>query len=319
MDFPDVSIIIPTFNYGHLIEETLNSIICQSFENWECIIVDNGSTDNTKEIVSNWISKDSRFKFIKIEHTTTSSCRNKGLSASRGKFLQFVDADDQISEGKLKNQLELFNKNPTASIVYSNAMYYDHGFSNNLRYTLDESNKPWMIEFTGFSWDLLPSMLHKNVFVISSPLFKRRVYEETNGFNDAMNWVEDWEFYFRCFSKNYFVVFDNSKDSSSLIRVHPKSLSRNKIMMHEQSLLARNEVLITLNNIKKHPQYKLLEDDNFKHILFLHKSLAKEYASTSSFRSKKHLIKYSLKSKEYRFLLKVILSVFMHSKIEIPD
>jgi glycosyltransferase involved in cell wall biosynthesis len=319
MELPEVSIIIPTFNYGHLIEETLESISNQSFENWECIIVDNESTDNTEEVVKQWIQKDKRFKYLKIKHSTTSTCRNKGLEISRGKFLQFVDADDQISEGKLENQLELFKANTNASIVYSNAKYYDHGNSNKLRYTLDESNTPWMVEFTGYSWELLPQMLKKNLFVISSPLLKRVVYEETKGFLDKLNWVEDWEFYFRCFAKNFYVVFDNSENSSSLIRVHPKSLSRNKIRMKEQSLLARNEVMITLNSINKHPQFLLLKEDNHKQLLFLHKSLAKEYSSTSSFQSKKHLINYSLKSKEYKFLLKIILSFFMNTKIEIPD
>jgi len=319
MELPEVSIIIPTYNYGHLIEETLESISRQSFKNWECIIVDNESNDDTEKVVNQWLLKDIRFKYIKIKHCTTSACRNKGLEISKGKFLQFVDADDQISEGKLKNQIELFEANSNASIVYSNAKYYDHGFSNKLRYTLDESNKPWMIEFTGYSWELLALMLKKNLFVISSPLLKRTVYEETKGFLEKLNWVEDWEFYFRCFAKNYFVVFDNSESSSSLIRVHPKSLSRNKIMMHEQSLLARNEVMITLNNINRHPHFLLLKEDNYKQLLFLHKSLAKEYASTSSFQSKKHLISYSLKSKEYKFLLMIILSFFIPTKIEIPD
>ena len=215
MELPEVSIIIPTFNYGHLIEETLESISNQSFENWECIIVDNESTDNTEEVVKQWIQKDKRFKYLKIKHSTTSTCRNKGLEISRGKFLQFVDADDQISEGKLENQLELFKANTNASIVYSNAKYYDHGNSNKLRYTLDESNTPWMVEFTGYSWELLTQMLKKNLFVISSPLLKRVVYEETKGFLDRLNWVEDWEFYFRCFANNYYVVFDNSENSSS--------------------------------------------------------------------------------------------------------
>jgi len=320
MQLPEVSVIIPTYNYGHLIEETLLSISNQSYKNWECIVVDNQSTDNTEQIVLNWTKSDKRFKYLKIQHSTTSGCRNSGVKISKGDFIQFVDADDQIAEDKLKNQIELFRQNSNASIVYSNAMYYDHGNNKSLRFTIDNSNEPWMVEFTGYSLDLLPRMLKRNVFVISSPLLKRSVFEETKGFFEPLNWVEDWEFYFRCFVQNYYIVFDSCQNSASHIRVHNNSLSRNKIRMCEQALLARNRISKMLNGIKNYSRKLELCESNNKEQIYLYKTLAKEYAINSPLISKKYLINFALKSKDFKFFCKVIASfIFKKVKIEIPE
>jgi glycosyltransferase involved in cell wall biosynthesis len=319
MQSPLVSVIIPTYNYAHLIEETLESILQQYFKNWECIIVDNQSTDNTQEIVLKWVNKDDRFKYLKIAHSTTSKTRNVGIKASKGDYIQFIDADDQVSKGKLKNQIELFANSPKASIVYSNAKYYDHGVNNELRFTLDKSNKPWMTEYTGNSWELIPLMLKKNIFVISSPLIKKDLLLKTKGFNEKLNWVEDWEFYFRCFAENCLIVFDNAEDSSSLIRVHPNSLSRNKVMMLEQSLITRNIAFKILNNLKGFPQSKVLINENKKQILFLHKSLASEYEKKSKINRNKHLILFAIKSNDFKLLTKIFFSFFIKLKIEFQD
>ncbi len=108
---PLVSIIIPSYNREHLIGETLDSVLGQTYTNWECIVVDDGSSDNTEEIINSYCNKDGRIKFYhrpKSRKNGASSCRNYGLKKSRGELIQFLDSDDLLSKNKLGEQLKLF-------------------------------------------------------------------------------------------------------------------------------------------------------------------------------------------------------------------
>lgn len=97
MSNPLVSIIIPTYNRAHLIAETLDSILAQTYTNWECIIVDDGSTDSSVQVVENHLNKDKRFMFFKRPtHLKKggNSCRNYGFQKSKGVFINWFDSDD---------------------------------------------------------------------------------------------------------------------------------------------------------------------------------------------------------------------------------
>lgn len=103
-----VSIIIPTYNRAELIEETLSSVMAQTLTEWECIVVDDGSSDGTKEIIKRYQEKDTRFKYIPRPSNRKkggNTCRNIGIEQSKGEFIQFLDSDDLISANKLEEQL----------------------------------------------------------------------------------------------------------------------------------------------------------------------------------------------------------------------
>jgi glycosyltransferase involved in cell wall biosynthesis len=149
MKQPLVSIIIPTYNRAHLISETLNSILAQTYVNWECIIVDDGSTDDTAGVLINYIERDYRFKYFKGADDTiegASSCRNIGFELSQGEYIQYLDSDDIISANKLEVQLEvllgesettcaickwgIFDKDVAENIVKENMPYYKNWVNN---------------------------------------------------------------------------------------------------------------------------------------------------------------------------------------------
>lgn len=111
MTNPLVSILIPSYNRAHLIQDTLNSVQAQSYQNWECIIVDDGSTDKTVEVVNNFIEEDSRFKFYSRPEAWkkgASACRNFAFELSHGDLIQFLDSDDLLENNKLEEQVKLF-------------------------------------------------------------------------------------------------------------------------------------------------------------------------------------------------------------------
>jgi glycosyltransferase involved in cell wall biosynthesis len=109
MDKPLVSIIIPTYNRADLIRETLDSVLAQTYQNWECIIVDDGSTDNTDEVVGEYVLKDQRFKYYHRpdEHLPGGNgARNYGFKMSKGEYVNWLDSDDLLINTYIKNQVK---------------------------------------------------------------------------------------------------------------------------------------------------------------------------------------------------------------------
>ncbi|MFD0977945.1 glycosyltransferase family 2 protein [Salinimicrobium gaetbulicola] len=105
---PKVSVIVPTFNRKDLLKEALDSIRAQTLKDWECIIVDDGSTDGTIPFLQDWVIKDQRFKYFSRPDyylKGAASCRNYGLIQSKGRYIQWLDDDDLISKNKLEFQI----------------------------------------------------------------------------------------------------------------------------------------------------------------------------------------------------------------------
>ena len=93
---PKISIIIPCYNQGNFLEETLQSVANQTFQDLKCLLINDGSTDNTEEICKKWVEKDARFQYLFTENKGVSNARNLGLQKVEGDFIQFLDADDKM-------------------------------------------------------------------------------------------------------------------------------------------------------------------------------------------------------------------------------
>lgn len=104
-----ISVIIPSYNRGQLIIETVESIQAQTYPHWECLIIDDGSTDNTKYIVNELLSKDNRFKYFYVENSGPSKARKFGLTKATGDFIQFIDSDDLISSDRFEKCIKAIN------------------------------------------------------------------------------------------------------------------------------------------------------------------------------------------------------------------
>lgn len=116
---PFFSIIIPTYNRGHMIAETIGSVQAQTFADLECIVVDDGSTDNTKEVIALLAEKDPRIKYVFQENAERSVARNNGIRHSKGIYVCFLDSDDQYCDGYLEtlNHFIQEKNNPVGLIV----------------------------------------------------------------------------------------------------------------------------------------------------------------------------------------------------------
>lgn len=122
-----ISIIIPTYNRAHLISDTLNSIISQSYINWECLVIDDGSSDNTEKVLASYIKADNRFKYYKRPSNRlkgANSCRNYGLEMSKGKYINWFDSDDLMNVDCLFSKIKFLKKNKLDFVVSKTKFFY---------------------------------------------------------------------------------------------------------------------------------------------------------------------------------------------------
>ena len=116
---PIVSVIIPCYNQAQYLEDSVNSIIAQTEPNWECIIVNDGSSDNTRDVATKLVSKDTRVKYIEQSNTGLAGARNTGLRNCNGHYIQFLDSDDYIYPTKFEEQLKSINNTDGLVVSYT--------------------------------------------------------------------------------------------------------------------------------------------------------------------------------------------------------
>ena len=207
MNDPLVSIIIPTYNRAHLIGETLESVITQTYVNWECIVVDDGSTDNTSEILKSYSAKDNRIQYHQRPSNRpkgANACRNLGFELSKGDYIQFLDSDDLLSMKKLHNQIYLAQKTQAELITCKWGRFInpkDFKIKETLLYK--DFNPAYKLLI---AYGAVKSFLPSHIFLI-----KRDVLLSSGLWDEALSINQDGEFFCRVISQSNKVVFD--KDS----------------------------------------------------------------------------------------------------------
>lgn len=178
VNFGLVSIIIPTYNRAHLIGETLDSIIAQTYTHWECIVVDDGSTDGTKAVVNNYILKDKRFSLYNRPLDRPkggNAARNYGFLKAKGEYVQFFDSDDIMMPAFIKEKQRAFKTG--TGLIISTGFMVDHNLKNPKKIELK-----WDESVSLFSqyvlWNLkimTPSILFKKEFLLNKSLFSETI------------------------------------------------------------------------------------------------------------------------------------------------
>lgn len=201
-----ISIIIPTFNRASLIGETLNSVLAQSYTNWECIVVDDGSTDNTSEIVESYSVREERFKFYNRPNEKpkgASSCRNYGLEKSNGSYIQFLDSDDIISKEKLEVQVKLLQEDPLCSIATCKWGRFKNDLNDAELYNDFQSYN----EFDD-PLNLINALANSlGFFPIHAYLIRRSIITKAGYWNEYLSLNDDAEFMLRVISNSDRICF----------------------------------------------------------------------------------------------------------------
>lgn len=239
---PLVSVVMPTYNYGHFIGETLDSLRAQTYGEWECVVVDDGSTDNTAEIVGAYAASDPRVKYIRQQNQLQSAAKNLGLKMCAGQYVQFLDADDLIEARKLELQVAYLEEHRDVDIVYGGVRYFRTGNVGERLYSMAEDNQPWMRQVSGVGQEVLHMLVQENIMVINSPLVRRGIVEKVGPFDVRLPPAEDWDYWLRCALAGARFRFVEMEGTLALVRSHPVSSSQNRIRMYRSVLLMRKKL-----------------------------------------------------------------------------
>ena len=218
---PLISVVIPVYNGEKTIRETIESVLNQTFKDFELIAIDDGSTDKTVEIINR--IQNSRIKVFSYPNAGLSASRNRGIAQAIGEYISFIDADDLWTPDKLEAQLKALQENPQADVAYS---WTD---------CIDESGKflrrGGYITVTGNVYERL--LLVDFVEGGSNPLIRKHVFTEVGGFDESFNAVEDWDMWLRLASRYRFVTVPSPQ---ILYRQSANSMSTNVLKMEAASL-----------------------------------------------------------------------------------
>ena len=179
-----ISIIVPCYNQAQYLDECLESVLNQTFQEWECIVVDDGSTDNTKHIAENWIKNDTRFKYIFTENSGPSAARNKAIEIAQGIIIYPLDSDDKIAPTLIEKIVSKFNDSENSKVVYSDVLYFGVKIG---KYNLPEYN--------------YKRLLLQNCFIACSAYLKSD-WLRIGGYDETLKSFEDWDFWIRILDKN---------------------------------------------------------------------------------------------------------------------
>ncbi len=186
---PVISIIVPCYNQAEYLPDALQSVMEQKFNHWECIIVNDGSPDNTRDIVVQWLNRDSRFKYLEKENGGLASTRNYGIHHAKGKYILPLDADDKISPDYIQLAVKALDINPSIRLVYSKVMLF--------------GAREGEFDVPPYSYDRL---IWKNM-IVASAIYRKEDFINAGGYNPNMKegW-EDWDFWLSLLKKEDVVL-----------------------------------------------------------------------------------------------------------------
>ena len=220
MRSPTVSVIIPTYNRGHLINRAINTVLVQTFQDFEVIVVDDGSTDNTIEVVNRL--SDDRVSLLKInENRGASFARNRGIELAAGRYIAFQDSDDEWKKDKLKKQIQVFNNAaPEVGLVYTG---YWNAKDDGKTYLPSPSIRPK----EGYLHNVL---LEGNFIAMPTALVRKECLLRVGLFDEHLPRLQDWDLWLRI-SKECFFRFINEPLATAYFQAesissHPEKLAQ---------------------------------------------------------------------------------------------
>ena len=215
-----VSVIIPTYNRAHTIEKSVRSVLAQTYEDLEVIIVDDASTDDTDKIVNSF--GDTRVVYHKLPYNKgASGARNEGVKLAGSRIIAFHDSDDIWRPQKLEKQISYLDLHPEFDMIYGKMMIHSEEKS------YEFPNDAICGDLEG---NLYPWLLRRNTIGAPTMLIKKDSFEEIGGFDDSLRCIEDWEFVIRFSQKHKIGFLDDILIDSYLSEW---GVSRNKAAYYE--------------------------------------------------------------------------------------
>lgn len=217
---PEVSVVVPTYNSAQYIGEAVDSILAQGFKDCEVLVIDDGSTDETRAIMRGY---GPLVRYVYKENGGVSTARNRGIAESRGRYVAFLDADDTWLPDKLERQLRALSENPGCRASYSAFTVCDRDLS------------PIQVRPSKRQGSVLEDLLcYGNVVgTPSTVLLERSLFEAVGGFDAEMSQCADWDMWVRLASHTDFLYLD---EPLAAYRQHDANMSLNASLLERDSV-----------------------------------------------------------------------------------
>lgn len=237
-NLPLVSVIIPSYNSAHFLERSIGSVLNQTYKNYEIIVVDDGSTDDTSEVVK--VFSDNVI-YHRQENKGLAGARNAGLKLAKGEFIQLLDADDYIHPEKLEKQISAFTDDDV-SVVYSDYVAVDANGS-----TITEATERMRGDFFDESISIVERLMKECFLLVHAQLTRAEVFRKEGGFDENRRISEDWDMWLRIASRGY--KFKYLSGIFAYYVKHDDAMTTNHRLLHDRRLLLLN---------------KFMSDENFR-------------------------------------------------------
>lgn len=238
---PLVSIIVPCYNHGKYLAEALDSVIAQTYSNWECIIVDDGSTDDSANVANKYVTADERIHYLYQQNAGPSAARNNGVRNSHGKYILFLDGDNKLENYYAEYGVKYMENHPECTLFHGRAKTFGG----------TEIIKKW--HYTSYR-DLL-----RFNSIDCCAMIRRSDFDRVGGFDEDMRGYEDWEFFIRLLYKKDVVHQDERILFYYRVGANPNSVNAGALAKQDaMTLYIYKKNIEIYNEYFGHP-FKLLQ------------------------------------------------------------
>lgn len=226
MSDPLVSIVTPVYNGEQYLAEAIESALAQTYRNFELLIINDGSTDNSKAIITSYLNN-SKIHYFEQQNAGVAAARNLALRNANGKYIGFLDQDDLWLPDKLSTQIQYLETNPEIPFVHSRQGYIQADGT-----PIPDYPKDWVYDLHG---KCFIELFKRNRIAVLTVLVRKSVIDEIGFFNEAVSRVDDYELWLRICSR-YPIGFQDNK--LALYRCHDTNASHDYIKMEQAELKA---------------------------------------------------------------------------------
>lgn len=230
---PIVSVVVPCYNQAQYLDEALQSVLKQTFVDWECIIVNDGSPDHTEAVVAKWLEKDKRFKYIYQDNAGLSAARNAGISVAEGEFILPLDSDDYFENTFIEKSVKIINSDNTIGAVSCFVRCFNNFNTETYKY------EPLGGDINNFKF-------RNNA--CGNSLFRKDIWKLVGGYDTKMkHGYEDWEFWISVTERGWNIsiipqyLFNYRKTASSMLEEsrhkHDESIKKYIILKHKDTYI----------------------------------------------------------------------------------
>lgn len=220
-----ISVIVPCYNYGKYLPNVFQCLLKQTYLNWECLVIDDGSVDNTAKITFEYIDRDPRIKYYYQPNSGLAAARNRGIKESSGFFIQFLDSDDIILPDKFEKEISIFESSSNVDVVYSDFIFNSIETNDKYRFSNLSSN-------LGTN-PLLSFLLYWEnglIIPIHSFLYKASCFKRVGTFDEALPTHEDMDMHIRILKEK--IKFSYHEDQYAIYNKHELSMASDMTNMY---------------------------------------------------------------------------------------